>query len=854
MSSGGFMKTLNRPVLPVLLAVCAFIVTDTAASGAESNVRSVPLQDAASWHSEIFAGARNSTGFTQGSRIGAGLPGVMAFDAHGNAFAGCGSFVYAILQDSSVHLLAGLPDFPGLADGPADRAVLGSVAALTVAEDGSIIAGDVIGHCIKRIRRDRADKWIVETVAGVPGKSGYKDGPAGEALFARPDGVAAGNGGIIYVLDGDWLRCIRDGRVMTLNYDGGTGFADGQLDAARFRRLSGGSQGLAISNETLYVADSGNNALRIIDLAERVVATVTGGASAAGETDSAGDSSSTNAHFFSAGGPCTVIRDPSTGWFFTSSASDPAIKVLSDDKVWTFDNSAPARTGGGPALLGVDLRGRVYVSSAGNDLIRRFTPAQPREVTGVAAGDNPFGKLTMVPCRSEVIRFGPDAFIPLPETNSATLQAGELRVVDGRDLPPQLAPAVVAGNGEYVMVWQYGSSHAGQMSGLGICQIQSAARSKPRLWGMHGAVSREQPSVAYCQKNGGYLVVWQERKPSQINYSIRSLLLRGDAENGIGANLFGGTETISQGAGNEIHPVAAGSGAGFLVVWSKYMLNEELGPHYAVWARVIGPNGKAAGPEFEVAPAGGAPSVGYNGQHYVVAYETPEGIMLQRISTEGDLVGITGGLGQVFARRPVVAGNGDLVAVSGAHQPEPDAGGLGGPGAICVSRYTRSGNTPERFAVEPDQVASGGFAGLLDSAKQKGHKGWPAMASGAFEGTQNGYWPHLYSGLTWDGKTWVAVWVRAKLNGSMLEGQDLFACRIDSDTMMPDPEPMAVDAGDDRIGVHTRPVLASTGGGISLLAYTTAGADGNPRVACRFLTGGKHSSQARVVPDQKRAR
>ncbi|HUZ02549.1 MAG TPA: NHL domain-containing thioredoxin family protein [Thermomicrobiaceae bacterium] len=53
---------------------------------------------------------------------------------------------------------------------------------------------------------------------------------------------------------------------------GATGMADGSAGAARFH----GPQGLAIDGEILYVADTGNHAIRRVDLASRQVTTIAG--------------------------------------------------------------------------------------------------------------------------------------------------------------------------------------------------------------------------------------------------------------------------------------------------------------------------------------------------------------------------------------------------------------------------------------------------------------------------------------------------------------------------------------------------------------------------------------------------
>ena len=60
--------------------------------------------------------------------------------------------------------------------------------------------------------------------------------------------------------------------LATLAGDGAAGFLDGAAETAEFRAPSG----LAYDANTLYVADSGNHAIRAIDLATNVVTTIAG--------------------------------------------------------------------------------------------------------------------------------------------------------------------------------------------------------------------------------------------------------------------------------------------------------------------------------------------------------------------------------------------------------------------------------------------------------------------------------------------------------------------------------------------------------------------------------------------------
>ena len=68
---------------------------------------------------------------------------------------------------------------------------------------------DKDNHCIRRI----SPEGMVETVLGVPGTSGYKDGSKKEALFNQPTGIGIGKDGSVYVADWGNFRV----RKLTIN-------------------------------------------------------------------------------------------------------------------------------------------------------------------------------------------------------------------------------------------------------------------------------------------------------------------------------------------------------------------------------------------------------------------------------------------------------------------------------------------------------------------------------------------------------------------------------------------------------------------------------------------------------------
>jgi len=99
-----------------------------------------------------------------------------------------------------VHRVAGTPLEAGFAGdgGPALQATLFNPVDLALADDGTLYVADVYNHCVRAIAPDQT----ITTVAGICGKSGYSGdgGPPTEALLKRPYGIELADG-VLYIAD-----------------------------------------------------------------------------------------------------------------------------------------------------------------------------------------------------------------------------------------------------------------------------------------------------------------------------------------------------------------------------------------------------------------------------------------------------------------------------------------------------------------------------------------------------------------------------------------------------------------------------------------------------------------------------
>jgi sugar lactone lactonase YvrE len=185
----------------------------------------------------------------------------IAINKHGDlivADAGQANRIRRITTDGRVITIAGSHE--GFRDGDALRAQFNTPSGVAVDKEGNIIIADTSNN---RIRKLSADGLTVSTIAG-SGVTGFKDGPALEAQFDGPIGVALDRKGNIYVADtyNDSVRKIAtDGSVRTLAGAGFPGFDDGDTASASFDTPCG----IAVDKRGyVFVADAGNHAIRQI--------------------------------------------------------------------------------------------------------------------------------------------------------------------------------------------------------------------------------------------------------------------------------------------------------------------------------------------------------------------------------------------------------------------------------------------------------------------------------------------------------------------------------------------------------------------------------------------------------------
>jgi len=211
-----------------------------------------------------LAGLAGVPGASNGLGAGARFnkPGGLALDSNGNLFvADSGNHtIRKITPAGLVTTFAGQAGVPGTADGTGAAAQFNFPAGLAFDASGILYVADSGNHTIRRITQAGA----VTTLAGTPGTPGSANGTPGS--FDQPIGITLDSSGVIYVAD--TINCtiraivISNSTPVVSTLAGlalNPGNAIGTGNQARFNGPGGI---VSDGGANLYVADTGNNAIR----------------------------------------------------------------------------------------------------------------------------------------------------------------------------------------------------------------------------------------------------------------------------------------------------------------------------------------------------------------------------------------------------------------------------------------------------------------------------------------------------------------------------------------------------------------------------------------------------------------
>lgn len=285
-------------------------------------------------------------------------------------------------------------------DGTLSESLFNQPYGLVVDDNGDILIADTYNNRIRKISNNEvttiAGTSRINDLLGFP-LGALKDVKALEAYFNRPRDLAINSKGHIFVADTNnhVIRKISNGTVSTFSGKNTSGYKDGEGNIALFNTPSG----IAIDeSDNIYVADTMNNAIRIIDANGKVTTMKLK------SSDSSYDYSILNE-------PSDIILDSNNNLYIVDSGNQMIKKVV-DSKIYpvagiTGDKNSFGYVDNGyvngktdnamfnfPKGLCVLDNGLIFVADTWNHSIRVIKPDNTVEtLTGNIKAGNSIGNL-----------------------------------------------------------------------------------------------------------------------------------------------------------------------------------------------------------------------------------------------------------------------------------------------------------------------------------------------------------------------------------------------------------------------------------------------------------------------------
>lgn len=274
-----------------------------------------------------------------------------------------------------IETVAGLGFYGFSGDGgPATEAQFYAPRGVAVGPDNSLYISDTVNHRIRRVTPD----GIINTVAGTGTHGGFSGdgGPAMLAELDTPDGLALGPDGSLYIADYENHRIRRvapDGVITTVAGTGADAFG-GDGGPATQAQLGFPADVAVGPDASLYIADTGNNRIRRV-MPDGVIITVAGN----GVYSFGGD-----------GGPATQarLRSPfgvavgSDGMLYIADNGNRRVRRVTPDGIITTvvgngvygfsgDGGPATQASIGPSNVVVGPDDALYIADNVGDRIRR---------------------------------------------------------------------------------------------------------------------------------------------------------------------------------------------------------------------------------------------------------------------------------------------------------------------------------------------------------------------------------------------------------------------------------------------------------------------------------------------------
>ncbi len=282
----------------------------------------------------------------------------------------CFLFFINKIDAQIVVTVAGQAEVPGEADGPAFDATFNNPHGIAVDQNGNVYTCDRWSHLIRKITPD----GMVSTVAGRKGISGDMDGDTTIALFNEPWGICVDQQGNILVADtrNNKIRKISpSGIVSTVAGSGNFGSSDGIGTSSTF----GNPTGIECDAEgNIYVADHLTHIIRKID-PNGVVSTIAGTPYLMGSTDGPGGIASfARPYGLSLDNDGNILVADEWNHKIRKIDLDGVVStVAGNGAVGSLDGEVESSSFNYPWDITVDSMGNIFVADGYNYLIRKIT-------------------------------------------------------------------------------------------------------------------------------------------------------------------------------------------------------------------------------------------------------------------------------------------------------------------------------------------------------------------------------------------------------------------------------------------------------------------------------------------------
>jgi trimeric autotransporter adhesin len=263
--------------------------------------------------------------------------------------------------------------------GPAGSAELNGPSGIALDGAGNLYIADPANN---RIREVMAGTRIISTIAG-NGTAGYSGdgGPATSAELQSPVGIAVDSSGNLYIADqgNNVIRKVAtNGTITTVAGNNAEGYSGDNGQAINATLYA--PAGVALDNAgNLYIADAGNNRIRLVNTAGTI--TTFAGNGTAGYSGDNGPAAAATLNK-----PSALAEDAKNNLYLADTSNNVIRLVNTTGTITTIagngtagysgDNgSAISATLNAPYGLQIDSVGNVYIADTKNNVIRMVTAA-----------------------------------------------------------------------------------------------------------------------------------------------------------------------------------------------------------------------------------------------------------------------------------------------------------------------------------------------------------------------------------------------------------------------------------------------------------------------------------------------